>query len=123
MSYRKEVLREDRKETATYIVSHLVRKIGMLQIRLPVQREDLGLPPGGNRLVVDLEPPLGLVGDVLDELEHAGLADEERGGLPAFVVPTEEEGEVLLGEVVDGEAEAGEGLEAALFCELVLDES
>lgn len=66
----------------------------------PGHLESLLGPSRGNLRILHLDPPLWLVGDVLDELEHAPLADGESDSTPAFIAQKTWEGLAILGPVV-----------------------
>lgn len=92
----------------THGLGHLDGEVGMLYISCPVDLQGLVHPPLSDGFVVDLDPPLRLVGQLLDEPEHANLANEKRFGRPAIRAVGNEDGEVLIGHAVEGQPEARE---------------
>ena len=82
----------------------------MGEVCSPVHRQSLVLPSLGYLRVATLDPPLGLVRQFLDDLEHADFSDQKGGCLPLVIVSVEQRESIVpvFGHKSKGKADTGQ---------------
>lgn len=66
----------------THSIGHCLGEITEYSIFSPWHLHSLLLPLGSNLIIIDFDPPIGLICEVLDDFEHADFSDCQSGSSP-----------------------------------------
>lgn len=105
------------ENTVTYSIGHLFGEVGVFEVLGPGHRNGLILPSCNDLLIIDLDPSVGSISDVLNKFEHTPLAQEECGSGPVTPLIADEDRKRILGHVVQWQSITREKNGAAFWIE------